>query len=162
VTLQVIGYETVGHRGYTDELRRLALQLGVYGRVKLQDQVPTRIELLTLCGRCDVGIALVPTSTRDLNEQHMVGASNKPFDYLSQGLALLVTDRQDWRQAYVDPGYALACQPENPASVAKALRWFLEHPSEMRAMGERGRTRIIREWNYEAQFERVYQSVSIR
>ena len=30
-----------------------------------------------------------------------------------------------------------------------ALRWFLDHPVEMRAMGERGRQKIATEWNYE-------------
>lgn len=82
----------------------------------------------------------------------MTGASNKPFDCLACGLALLVSDLPDWREMYVTPGYGLTCDPDNPETIATALRWFLEHPDEMRAMGKRGRQRILEEWNYERQF----------
>jgi spore maturation protein CgeB len=66
-----------------------------------------------------------------------------------------VSDLPDWKQMYVEPGYALACNPEDPSSIADVLRWYLEHPLEMKAMRERGRQRILNEWNYETQFEVV-------
>jgi glycosyltransferase involved in cell wall biosynthesis len=58
---------------------------------------------------------------------------------------------------YVDPGYGLACDPEEPESIAQALNWFLEHPEKMRNMGEKGRKRILEEWNYESQFDPVFK-----
>jgi glycosyltransferase involved in cell wall biosynthesis len=92
----------------------------------------------------------------------MVGASNKPFDYLSSGLALLVSDLPDWRTNYVEMGYGLACDPDDPESIATALRWFLNHQVEMRAMGERGRQRIATEWNYEKEFLPILERISGR
>ena len=47
----------------------------------------------------------------------MTGASNKAFDYMAVALAVLVTDRQDWRQMYVEPGFGLACDPTDVESV---------------------------------------------
>ena len=82
----------------------------------------------------------------------MVGASNKVFDYLASGLALLVSDLPEWKETYVEPGYGLACNPDDPQSIASALERFLKHPTEMREMGERGRQKILKEWNYEQQF----------
>jgi glycosyltransferase involved in cell wall biosynthesis len=152
--LLVIGYETQGHRGYMSELRTHAEQLGMGQRVRILPGVP-RGKLLTLAREADVGLALVPISPDDCNLRYMTGASNKPFDYLAAGLPVLVTDLPEWRQMYVDPGYALACQPDNPHSVNTALRWLIEHPAEMRAMGERGRQRIMTDWNYETQFAPV-------
>jgi glycosyltransferase involved in cell wall biosynthesis len=152
VKLRIIGYETVGHAGYVEELRRLANDLGIADRVHFVGSVPLRADLLDWCRKCDVGLALMPKRSDDLNEQAMVGASNKPFDYLSSGLALLVSDLPDWRQFFVKSGCAYACLPEDPQSIAEALRWFLAHPEEMRAMGELGRQRILTDWNYEAQF----------
>jgi glycosyltransferase involved in cell wall biosynthesis len=133
----------------------LAAQLGIAGRVEFLGPVPQREELLALCRQCDVGLSLMPKQSLDNNEQTMTGASNKPFDYLACGLALLVSDLPDWRVLFVDGGYALAVDPADPHSIATAVRWLLEHPAESRAMGERGRQRILREWNYEEQFAPV-------
>ncbi|MGA9995595.1 MAG: glycosyltransferase, partial [Pyrinomonadaceae bacterium] len=91
---------------------------------------------------------------------NMTGASNKPFDYLACGLPLLVSDLPDWRNFFVEPGYALACDMENPQSIADAVRWYLDHPEEMRRMGEGGRQRIISEWNYEKQFSPILEKLS--
>ena len=63
---------------------------------------------------------------------------------------------------YVEPGYALACDPTDPKSIAAALQWFLEHPVQMRNMGEKGRRRILEEWNYERQFLPVLQLLNDR
>ncbi len=150
--LRIIGYETVGYRGYVQQILAQANRLGLGHRVEYLGTIPERNALLEWCRRCDVGLAFMPKKTDDVNEQHMVGASNKPFDYLSSGLALLVSDLQEWRATYVEAGYALSCDPENPESIAAALRWFFEHPDEMRAMGERGRRKVATEWNYETQF----------
>ncbi len=153
LTLRVAGYETIGHIGYVEALRELSQRLGVSGRVEFLGALPRRAELLRQCCNADIGLALFTKPTRE----PMVGASNKPFDYLACGLALLVSDLPDWRRVYVEPGYGLACDPDDPASIAAALRWFLEHPEEMRAMGERGRQRILEEWNYERQFAPVLE-----
>jgi glycosyltransferase involved in cell wall biosynthesis len=68
---------------------------------------------------------------------------------------LLVSDLADWRKMYVEPGYAKACCPSLPDSISRALRWFMENPEQARQMGERGRQRILQEWNYETQFAPV-------
>ena len=137
------------------------MQLGIASRVEFLDAIPRR-ELLTLCRQCDMGLSLMPQKSSDINEQAMTGASNKPFDYLACGLALLVSDLPDWRTLYVDNGHALAVDPADPASIATAIRWLLEHPGELRTMGERGRQRILQEWNYEQQFAPVLQRLTKR
>ncbi len=160
VRLRVIGYETVGHVGCVRQLQEMASQLGITHRVEFVGTLPTRRELFQYCRQCDAGLALMPKNSCNVNEQTMTGASNKPFDYLACGLALLVSDLPDWRAMYVEPGYGLACDPDNPESIAAALRWFLEHPKEAREMGEKGRERIIQEWNYEKQFQPVLQQLN--
>jgi glycosyltransferase involved in cell wall biosynthesis len=155
VELRVFGYETVGHAGYAERLAKLVPDRGAAGRIELIGAIPYRRDLLERIRQSHVGLALLPTAPSDANEQHMVGASNKPFDYLASGLAVLVPDTPEWRRTYVEPGYGLACDPGDPGSIAAALCWFLVHPKETRAMGERGRQRILAEWNYEAQFAPV-------
>jgi glycosyltransferase involved in cell wall biosynthesis len=156
VSLRVIGYETAGTDGYVDFLTAQAEQLGIRSRVDFRKPM-SRDELLPQCSQCDVGIALMPTQFTNANEMAMAGASNKPFDYLACGLALLVSDLPDWRAFYVEAGCALAVDPNDAGSIAKALRWLLEHPDERRGMGERGRQHILADWNYETQFEPVFE-----
>lgn len=156
VRLSVVGYETIDHAGYVARLRDRALSLGLGERVSFPGPMK-RDALLSWCGQFDVGIAFMPNESDDINMRAMAGASNKPFDYLSCGLAVLMTDLPDWRALYVEEGCGLACDPDNPQSIAAALQWFLDHPAELREMGERGRRRIAAEWNYETQFRPVLE-----
>lgn len=156
VKLRVIGYETTGSVGYLDRLRERARQLGVASRLDLIGVVPRRFDLMDWCRRCDAGLAFMPMNTSDFNHQAMTGASNKPFDYLACGLALVVSDLPDWRAAYVDPGYAVACDPQDSESIARSVRRFLDFPELAREMGEKGRQRIMADWNYRSRFLPVY------
>jgi glycosyltransferase involved in cell wall biosynthesis len=129
--------------------------LGLREQVEIVDAMP-RSELMRFSRKSDVGLAFVPTAGDiDINFHAMVGASNKAFDYLASGLPLLVSDLPDWRELYVETGFALACTPEDPDSIAKAIHWYFEHPTELREMGERGRQKILRDWNYEVQFQQI-------
>jgi glycosyltransferase involved in cell wall biosynthesis len=148
IKLKIVGYETIGHIGYVKYLQELAGKLGISEQINYLGSVPTRVDLLQQCQSCDVGLSLFPFESL----QPMTGASNKPFDYLACGLPLLVSDLPDWKEMYFDPGYALVANPEDPNSIAEALRWYLEHPKEMR---EKGRQRLLKEWNYETQFAKV-------
>jgi glycosyltransferase involved in cell wall biosynthesis len=159
VRLRIIGYETTGHGGYSAQLRELADKLGVASRVEFIGAVP-RADSLDCCGTGDIGLAFMPTKSDDINEQAMTGASNKPFDYLACGLALLVTDLPEWRALYADNGYAVAVNPDDAHSIAAALNWLRTHPIELRAMGERGRQRILTDWNYETQFAPVVKRLN--
>jgi len=40
------------------------------------------------------------------------------------------------------------------------LRWFMEHPEESRQMGDRGRQRILTDWNYETQFQKAQEKMT--
>jgi glycosyltransferase involved in cell wall biosynthesis len=156
--LTIVGYETAGARGYGRAILDEAARVGAAGRVRLAGAMPTRADLMRHAAAFDIGLALMPERGGDLNEDHMTGASNKPFDYLACGLAVLVADRPDWRAFYVDAGLARACRPDEPDSVADALAWCTAHAGEMRAMGERGRQRIAASWCYDTVFAPVLEA----
>ncbi len=155
VCLTVLGYETIGHPNYFAELRSRAEELGITSRVNILGSVPTRAGLLLEARHCNVGLALMPRTTESWNEQTMAGASNKPFDYMACGLPFLVSNLPDWNAMFVDNGFARACHPDDAASIAESLQWFLDHPAARKTMGEAGRRKIQAEWNYETQFAPV-------
>jgi glycosyltransferase involved in cell wall biosynthesis len=157
--LRIVGYEAPGAAGYIQRLLDLGGGSESTGIVDYAGQVPGRADLVATAARAHVGLALMPCHGSDLNIRHMTGASNKPFDYMAAGLALLVSDRPDWKDMFVGPGYARACDPTDPASIAAALSWFLDHPAERRVMGASGRAKIEAEWNYDVAFEPVMSAL---
>ena len=157
VKLRILGYETIGHPGYLKHLQRKADELGLEKRFEIIGEVSMRQDLFRWASQCHVGLAFMPLQSSDINEQNMTQASNKPFDYLACGLALLVSDLPDWKEMFVRGGYGLACDSEHAESIAGALGWFLGHPKEMREMGERGRQKILSEWNYDRQFQPILE-----
>jgi len=159
IRFQVAGYETIGHPGYVAALQLEAERVGAREQFEYLGAFP-REELLSLCRNATIGLSLITEATSDLNEQTMVGPSNKPFDYLACGVPLLVSGLPEWQDAFVRPGYALACCSSDPESIAKSLRWFMEHPEESRQMGDRGRQRILTDWNYETQFQKAQEKMT--
>ena len=159
VELYAVGYETIGTQGYTDKLLRVAEQHGLGKQVHIMGPL-SRHELLRVAQQHHIGLALMPMTASDINYKFMAGASNKAFDYLACGLTLLVSDEPAWRAMYVEAGYGLACDPNDPKSIAAALQWFMEHPIERQSMGKQGQQRILEEWNYEKQFMPVYKLIN--
>lgn len=153
VNLRIVGYETIGHKGYVNSLKENADRLGIGSRVEILGIIYARDELLNLCAQSNIGLALFTKQTR----QPMVGASNKPFEYLSCGLSLLVANLPDWEITFVKPGYAVSCDPDDPESIASAIRWFISNPEKMREMGDQGRKKNLEDWNYERQLEPVFK-----
>jgi glycosyltransferase involved in cell wall biosynthesis len=161
VRLDVAGYETAGGVGHLAALRVRADAAGLPCALRVNGEVPERADLARLMSEAHIGLALMPTSGGDINMRHMTGASNKAFDYLSGELALLVSDLPDWRAMFVAPGLARACDPASVDSIAAAIRWFIEHPDETGAMGERGRLRMLDAWNYDTAFAPVLAELGL-
>jgi glycosyltransferase involved in cell wall biosynthesis len=159
VWLRIAGYEAPSARGYVRHLVGSDTGAAADNPVEYIGMVPWRADLLTQAARAHVGLALMPCQSNDLNMRHMTGASNKPFDYMAAGLALLVSDLPDWTRLFVEPGFGLACNPADADSLSAALGWFIEHPEGRRIMATRARKKIEAEWNYDTQFRGVLESL---
>src|SRR5262249_3345778 len=134
VRVRIAGYEAPSARGYVRHLVGTDTGAATDNPVEYIGMVPSRADLLMQAARAHVGLALMPCQSSDLNMRFMIGASNKPFDYMAAGLALLVSDLPDWKTMFVDPGFGLACDPTDADSLSAALAWFIDHPEARRAM----------------------------
>ena len=160
VELHVYGYETAGHRGYTSKFLQRAEETGVSERVHFHGVVPERVTLLNRLRGHHLGIATISSLAADRNLHTLAGASNKAFEYLATGIPLLISRDPAWQAMYEEPGYAVACNPEDAESIAAAVRPLCASPERARKMGESGRQRVLAEWNYEAQFDPVLRMLS--
>lgn len=158
--LRIAGYEAPGARGYVKHLVGSEDKAAADVAVEYIGSVPSRADLLAEAARAHVGLALMPGNSDDINMRFMAGASNKPFDYMAAGLALLVSDLPDWKTMFVQSGFGLTCDPADVNSIFAALTWFLDNPTERRAMANRARARIEVDWNYDTLFTPVFTTLS--
>jgi len=159
VLLKFSGFETGETQGYIQRLLEVSVREGIKESVIYLGKHSRGVLLEKMAG-ADVGLALMPRNSADLNMRFMAGASNKAFDYLACGMTMLMSDLDDWNQMFVEPGYGRACDPDSIESITNALQWFLENPEKISEMGRRGRRRIEEEWNYEEQFKPVMKALS--
>jgi glycosyltransferase involved in cell wall biosynthesis len=155
VRLRLAGYEPAGSVGYVGELMKLSKEKGAADLIDFAGTIPFRRDLLRTASGAHVGLSFVPKTSADINLRHMVGASNKPFDCMACGLPLLVTNLPEWVSTFVEPGFARACDPEDPDSIEVELRWYLDHPDERLEMSRICREKIRDAWNYESLFAPV-------
>ena len=151
VRIQIAGYETISSQGYLTKLISIARERGVAEMIEVLGVIPRR-DVFRAASNADVGLSLMPKQSGDINMRHMVGASNKAFDYMASALPLLVTNAPEWVSTFVDNGFARACEPDDVDSIELQLRWFIEHPTERSQMGREAQIRIRRYWNYETTF----------
>lgn len=155
VSLRIVGYETIGSQGYVDQLKARSVSQGLTSnRLDFRGAIP-RSRLMECCAEAQIGIGFLPRQSNDINMTAMFGASNKVFDYMACGLALIVSNQADWAGPLVASGTAAACDPHDPESIAAAVRSLLQGPGELSRRGERGRQLILDRWNYETQFQPV-------
>jgi glycosyltransferase involved in cell wall biosynthesis len=162
VRLCLIGFESGESIGYGDRLRRDAEALGVADRLEILGPTSHHSTLFAHADKHDVGLACIPTRSDDANMQTMAGASNKAFEFLARGLPLLVSPLPDWQDMFIAPGYGIPCVVESVDSIEAAWRWYLADPARRQSMGERGRQRVLAEWNYETQFAPVRRLITGR
>ena len=160
VRLRIAGYETEGSVGYTRTLMDRARHLGIADRLESVGAVPDRSALLQYARASHLGLALMPMETDDINMTHMVGASNKPFDYLACGCPLIVSNLPEWIDMYVRNGLARACDPRSPESIVEAVMYWLADEKRYCDAQLEGLRRIKTDWNYETQFAPVLARIN--
>jgi glycosyltransferase involved in cell wall biosynthesis len=158
VHLRIVGYETPGGAGYLGAIKQRALEKGVLARIDIVGPV-SRFKLHDFARASHIGLSLMPMTSEDLNMVHMVGASNKPFDYLASGCPMLVSDLPDWRQMFVDAEVASGCDPASAQSICDAVNHWLVRPDVYRKAQQEGLRLVMERWNYDVQFAPVMDAL---
>ena len=156
IRVTILGYEAPSAKGYVNYLlekwgAKLAIEYS---------GTASRPQVLRAASQADIGLSFVPLNSSDINTRYMLGASVKSFDYMACGLPQLVSAQPDWQDAFVKPGYAVACDPSSADSIAGALKTLLAS-AELRAeMGQRARNKICSDWNFDKAWMGLREALS--
>ena len=105
-----------------------------------------RPELSALYGDARVGVVtLRPLPT------YMEAQPTKLYEYMAAGLPVVASDFPMWREIVEGAGCGLLVDPLDPAAIAAAITWLLDHPAEAEAMGRRGAEAAATRYNWEQQ-----------
>jgi glycosyltransferase involved in cell wall biosynthesis len=137
----------LGYGSIRDALDELVAEPRFGGRAHVLDAVPPD-ELLPWVASADVGVMAIQPST--LN--HRLSTPNKLFESLAAGLPVVVSDFDEMRAIVLrDAGGPLGavCDPNDPASIARAIRSILERsPAEREALRARCLAAAHERWNW--------------
>ena len=142
----VPGYETVvlGRPDSPAYPEQLAGRPG-WDLVRYEGIVPmTRV-------REQLGAARVGLLLNKPREDFVDLATNKLFEYMAVGLPVVSTEIPFWKRIVEETGCGLVVEGSDPAQLAAAVRWMLEHPAEAQAMGERGRQAAEERYNWRSE-----------
>jgi glycosyltransferase involved in cell wall biosynthesis len=75
----------------------------------------------------------------------------KMFEYMAAGLPVVASDFPLWRHIVDSAGCGVLVDPLDPAAIATAMRWILQHPEDAEEMGKRGRRAVESIYNWESE-----------
>lgn len=81
----------------------------------------------------------------------------KLFEYMAAGLPVISSDIPLWKQIVDDAGCGLTVNPRDPAAIARAIEYLLDHPGEAEAMGRRGREAVSTRYNWECESRQLLE-----
>ena len=106
----------------------------------------SRAEVAAILGRARAGLVLLHPI---VNYQSALPV--KLFEYMAAGLPVVASNLAEWRTIVERSQCGVLVNPLDPAAIAKAIHWILQHPDEARAMGERGRMAVRDEYSWETE-----------
>jgi len=154
VLIRIVGYETIGSKGTSKLLERAASKFSNLN-LELPGTQADRQGLFSLMNAMHLGWIAYDEQDADVNLLHLAGASNKAFDYLAAGLAIMINNSSEWCKLFAGTGTSILCDVRNIAQLSQSIRWAYDNPADISRMGEKGRQLILAEMNYANQFHPV-------
>jgi glycosyltransferase involved in cell wall biosynthesis len=79
----------------------------------------------------------------------------KLFEYMAAGIPVIASDLPRCRQIVEESHCGLLVDPLDVKSIADALQWLLERPTEAEDMGKRGRDAFRKKYNWTPEAQRL-------
>ncbi len=146
-------------KGIIDKLKDLAQLEEIENRIVFWKEYVAYDDLPQITSFCDIGITKLTHEDMyaPINDRYIAGASNKIAEYMGSGLPIISADTKDNRLYYSEDNIGLLCDATEPASIAEAIDELLLNKELRTSMSVRNKTNFIRKYNFDSQFEGLYQ-----
>ncbi len=141
-TLVIIGYGY--HRPALEEMVR---RRGLDDRVRFFGPIPND-ELLYYTASADVGLCVI----RGQSLSYRWSMPNKLFEYMMAGIPVVASDFEEMGRVVREEGVGTVCDPDDPTSIAAAVRAIVDDPEAEARFRAATRVAISRyNWDNEEQ-----------
>jgi len=127
-------------------MRERVQALGLEDRVIFTGWLPTEEVYSYTCG---VTVGTVFHDGVTVSHQH--AWPNRLFLYMMAGVPMAVADLPGLKRIAEGEGVGVTATPRDPQSMADAINWLIEHPSERAEMARRGREAAETTYNWPVQ-----------
>ncbi|MFC3109213.1 glycosyltransferase family 4 protein [Undibacterium arcticum] len=152
-----VHFGLVGGGTSLDEMRKMAVDLGIADFVTFTGRVPDR-ELIEMLNTADVCV-----NSDVANEMNEKSTMNKIMEYMALGKPIVQFDLLEGRVSAQEA--SLYAKKNDPVDMALKIVELLDDPARRVWMGEFGRNRVINEleWQYEvpkllAAYDEIFES----
>ena len=73
--------------------------------------------------------------------------SNKPFEYMAAGLPILSSNAGELKDMIEQEGIGLHYRSKDARDLKEKILWFLSHPEERKAMGQKAQTLLEKKFS---------------
>lgn len=132
-----------------EKVHELLEQFDLQDNICLAGQVK-HDEIYDILLRCHIGMAVLhPTPN------YIESLPTKLFEYMAVGLPVIASDFPVWKGIVEGNNCGLTVNPLDPAEIARAVEYLLEHPEETSKMGGNGRKAVVEIYNWEAESKKL-------
>ncbi|MDZ8188200.1 MAG: glycosyltransferase [Nostoc sp. ChiSLP02] len=139
-----------------DLMKDLVIRNQVAERVQYVPPVPYN-ELPWHTWEASIGVCLYQKT--NVNHQTMGTASNKIYEYAACGLPVIVSDQPDYREHLAGETWVSFADPDNPESIAFAVKNILTNFDKYEKMCLSARRAFEEKYNYESAFSSLFAKI---
>jgi len=148
-----ISFTFVGSGTELPHLKDLVAKKGLQSVVSFTGRIPSE-ELAKYLSTADVGVA--PDPLNPMNDKSTMG---KILEYMAFGMPVVLFELTEGRRSAGDA--ALYARPNDPVDFAEKVLTLLDSESLRRELGERGRRRIVDQFNWETDRAALLQAYEV-
>jgi glycosyltransferase involved in cell wall biosynthesis len=134
-------------------IKDLVAQKGLQSVVEFTGRIPGE-ELAKYLSTAEVGVA--PDPLNPMNDKSTMG---KILEYMAFGMPVVLFELTEGRRSAADA--ALYARPNDPVDFAEKVLALLDSESLRRELGERGRRRIVEQFNWEIDRHALLQAYEV-
>ena len=88
---------------------------------------------------------------------HIEAQPNKMFEYMSAGLPIIASNFPLWKEIVEGNKCGICVNPLNPIEIAEAIQYIVNNPKEAKEMGEKGRNAVLKKYNWDNEYKKLYK-----